>query len=161
MGNYSYKILKSFFIKVTVIVMSLCYVFGPSHQMVSKLLHTLSHSIETSNLFTEYAKHEHKHHDHHHDHHHHHTQLEAVEKHTHSHKVLDVIDIVLEGSNSKNDSKNAERVSFKIDKHIEVKKNFKIQILDWSIKKESIYIFNIQKVHKGYLYGLIVPPQSA
>ncbi|XMO85994.1 hypothetical protein AAFN75_14485 [Algibacter sp. AS12] len=152
MDNTTHNILNSFFIKIAVIAMSLCYVFGPSHYVVSQLLHTISHSIEASTLFSGHHSHEH-----HHDHHHIRTGHAVTE--THSHEILEVIDSVLESSNSESDSKKSEIVTFKLDKHLETNKYYQIQNLDWSLKGQSAFNFNKQKVRKGYINGLIEPPQ--
>ncbi|MEP3835998.1 MAG: hypothetical protein ABJM36_00020 [Algibacter sp.] len=150
MDNNTLKILKSFIIKIAVIAISLCYVFGPSHHVVSQLLHSLSHGIESSRLFLTHSSH-------HHHNHHTHTETEKTE--VHSHEIIEVIDKVLEGSNSENDSKKSEIVNFKLDKHLEVNTNFRIQNLDWSLKAQSVFIFKVQNVHKGYINSLIEPPQ--
>ncbi|WP_139205261.1 hypothetical protein [Algibacter pectinivorans] len=135
--------------------MSLYYVFGPSHYVVSQLLHTISHSIEASTVFSGGHSHEHHHHDHQH------TQTEYAVTKTHSHEILEVIDTVLESSNSESDSKKLEIVNFKLDKHLETNKDYQIQNLDWSLKGQSAFNFNKQKVLKGYVNGLIEPPQCA
>lgn len=153
MDNTTHNILNSFFIKIAGIAMSLCYVFGPSHYVVSQFLHAMSHSIEASNIFSGHDSHEHHHHEHQH------IQTEHAVTETHSHEILEVIDSVLESSNSENDSKKSEIVTFKLDKHLETNKDYQIQNLDWSLKGQSAFNFNKQKVRKGYINGLIEPPQ--
>ncbi|MFV9550874.1 hypothetical protein [Algibacter sp. PT7-4] len=144
------KQLKSLFLNVVVITMSVCYVFGPNYKVVNKLLHSLSHQIniqENLNSTTFSKVH----------HHHHHSK--NVSEINHNHEFLEILNEVLEASSTKNNPETPEILEFKIDKHIKTREDYLTRHLFWFSTYKKVFFAPYQKVSKGFLKEIIKPPQ--
>ncbi|WP_299767300.1 hypothetical protein [uncultured Dokdonia sp.] len=151
------KGIKPFILNLIIVTMSLLYVFAPVHVEVNKLLHAVSHSLEmpdyilthqdTSGIHTPISTHESE------------THKNIIAH--HDHKVIALLDNILEGANQNSDSSDAQTSTLKIDKHINnythnAKEPFEITFL------ETIQRFpeEIKRVCKGYLQGFRKPPKA-
>ena len=112
MNKNAQKGLKPFVIKIAILVMSICYVFGPSHTEVNKLLHVITHQLEmpdnvishstVSNL--DYEVHE--------------THALNKSEEVHNHNLLQLLDSILKASGSEQNHDNSKILTLKIDKHL-------------------------------------------
>lgn len=156
MNNNTQKGFKPFIFKFVVIAMSMCYVLGPLHKDISNLLHIVSHQLEMENSGVAHASLEHTNHDQLH-------HFNSVSENHHSHKILDVLNHILEASNTEtntdNDTENHEKLIKKIDKHTRIARNFKTQNSFPYFKLQQKDIFKIEKIHSGFINGIIQPPR--
>jgi len=97
------KGIKPFILNFIIVTMSLLYVFAPVHVEINKLLHTISHSLEMPDYILT-----------HQDASDIHTPIRTHESETHKniiahhdHKVIVLLDNILEGANQNNDSSDA------------------------------------------------------
>ncbi|WP_298553765.1 hypothetical protein [uncultured Algibacter sp.] len=132
--------------------LSICYAFGPSHNEINKLLHILTHQLEMPDTVLVHSNLNDLEHDDVHF-------FKNEQKGLHNHKVLEILDNILEASNSESDSENSELVNQKIDKHIRVKKRLKKQVLFLSLQIEQTFLFNPRKIQEGFIKKTIEPPQ--
>ena len=135
--------------------MSVLYVFGPVHIEVNKLLHTISHGLEMSDFILDHQNTSGIH-----------TNTHKSETHKnivvyHDHKVITLLDKILEGADQNNDNSDIQTIIFKIDKHIthytsNPEESFTIS----SLEKIQPFLEQKKKVCKGYLQGLSPPPKT-
>jgi hypothetical protein len=142
---------KPFIIKIAAIAMSICYVFGPSHHQVNQFLHSVIHQLEMPDMVISHNQADNlKHHIGH--------DFSHVKEDSHDHKILNIIDNVLEASNTENDSKNSEIASVKIDKHIRIYEIIKSQNdLSYKLLKKE-FKSTKEKILKGFTRESIDPP---
>ena len=153
MNKNAQKGLKPFVIKIAILVMSICYVFGPSHNEVNKLLHVLTHQLEmpenvishSTTYHSVYKAHE----------------IHALNKskEVHDHSILQLIDSILKASDSKKNQEDSTFLSLKIDKHLTTKISYQNQQLTSSIIVKHLFSFTKQKIQKGFRRGIIEPPE--
>ena len=153
MNKNAQKGLKPFVFKVVIIAMSICYVFGPSHNEVNKFLHVLTHQLEMPDNIITHSITMHS------DYKVHGTHSSNKSEEVHNHKLLEFLDTLFKASDSEKNKENSKIISFKIDKHLTTKYSYKNQQLTSSIPVEHLFLFTKQKIQKGFRSGVIEPPQ--
>jgi hypothetical protein len=154
MNKNAQKGLKPFVLKVVVIAMSICYVFGPSHNELNKLLHILVHQLEmpdsvlTHSIQTnsDYEVHE--------------NHSFNVSEEVHDHKLLQVLSNILKASNSDRNQEKSIILNLKIDKHLTTDYSYHNQLLTPTLPDKHLFSFTKQKIQKGFQRGILVPPQQ-
>lgn len=145
--------IKLYAINIAVIVMSICYVFGPSHNEINKFFHLLTHQLEMPDNLIKHSTTLHSNHKEHVTH----QVNKSIE--VHNHKLLQFFNNIFKASNTDNDSDNSEIVHKKIDKHLSNKQYFKTRVEHSNFKFQENFAFIKQKVQKGFNQRIIEPPQ--
>ncbi|GGD05340.1 hypothetical protein [Hyunsoonleella pacifica] len=143
------KGFKPFVFKITIVIMIMCYIFGPLHNEISNVLHVLSHQIEMSATFTSHADNSRFNH----QITHHTLQFEA-----HQHEILELFNKIIEASNLATDNENPLLVKQKIDKHIRTKKEVKYMGI-YTYNLQSNYSSIIECTLNGYVFAIFEPPK--
>ena len=134
--------------------MSILYVFGPVHIEIHKLLHTISHGLEMPDFILGHQTTSGSH-----------TNIHKSETHKniavyHDHKVITLVDKILEGSDQNNDNSDIQTIIFKIDKHItHYTDNPEESFTILSLETIQPFLEQNKKVCKGYLQGFKKPPK--
>jgi len=153
MNNNAQKGWKPFVLKIAIIGMSICYVFGSSHSEVNKLLHVILHQLEMPNNVMSHTTTMHSNYKMHVTH-----SLNKPER-DHNHKLLRFLDTVLKASDSKKNQENSNVLSIKIDKHLTARNSYKYYESTVSIPVQHVFLFTEQKLQKGFGKDTIEPPQ--
>lgn len=138
--------------------MSICYVFGPAHQEVNKILHILSHHLEKPSFVMTHSNHDnrafiktidgnnqHK---------------RTIELQPHSHEFIDFFAGLLKTSGCDNTPANTNQVDQKIDKYIKSDEiSSKSRAILFLLEKKSNYAEIKQKPFKGYFEFKKQPPR--
>lgn len=138
--------------------MSLLYLLGPVHVEVNKLLHTIAHGLEMPDYILSHkdiransskvATHE--------------SEDHKNNTEYHDHKVITLLNKILEGSDQSSDSSDAYLIAYKINKHIN---NDKYHPKDESLKVVFLEVRHCfsdteKRICKGYLQDFREPPQA-
>jgi len=143
---------KPIVLKIAIVAMSLCYVFGPLHQELNSFLHAVTHQLEMPQDILQHDNSRSSD-----------FQKQAYTTHIsdsgHDHKFLQLLDSLLKASDSEKNQEDSIRASVKTLKYIKpnIFKNHKTTILPFLAK--HIFLFKKQKIKKGFQTGIIEPPQ--
>ncbi|MBC3759105.1 hypothetical protein H7U19_11855 [Hyunsoonleella sp. SJ7] len=152
MNSTAQKGLKPFAIKIVAIAMSMCYVFGPSHSEVNKVLHILVHQLEMPENVMSHTSAERTNHAGHTNH-----KLKNDE--AHQHTFLETIQKILKASDTDNDKDEPKIVFQKIDKHIRTNLTYKRQSFFSAQHIRHQFFVKLQHIRNGYPDGKFQPPQ--
>ena len=150
MNNKSRKGWESFVIKVMVISMSICYVFGPSHNEIDKMLHFIVHQLDQPESLLTHSNLDDKHHVDH--------NLKVNNK-EHQHTVLDTLSKILKVCGLDDEPDNEKIVLRKIDKHLRTKKIYNNRDLFFESHIKDKFLFLNKNIHQGFLKSKLQPPQ--
>ncbi len=151
MNRNAQKGLKPFVLKATIVVMVMCYIFGPLHKEINNVLHVVYHQIELPNSTVISDSNSLKFNDDGETHHY-------MQNKKHHHNFLEFFNKIIEASNSDNNSENSTIVKLKIDKHIRTKK--KVKVLEfYSYKSKHISSRMIKCTLNGYSFKVFQPPK--
>jgi len=153
MNKIAQKGWKPFVLKVVIIAMSICYVFGPSHNEVNKLLHVLTHQLEMTDHVIAQSTTIHSNNEVHEAH-----ALNTSED-GHEHKILKVLERILRATDSNQNQERSNILKLKIDKHLRSKADYKQNFFTLSIPIKHLFLFTEQKILKGYKQNATEPPQ--
>jgi len=135
--------------------MSVLYVFGPVHIEIHKFLHTISHGLEMPDFILGHQNTSGSH-----------INTHKSETHKniaayHDHKVITLVDKILEGSDQNNDNSDIQTIIFKIDKHItHYTDNPEESFTILSLETIQPFLEQNKKVCKGYLRRSSPPPKT-
>ncbi|WP_282123513.1 hypothetical protein [Algibacter mikhailovii] len=156
MYNGFSKGFKPFIIKLVVVTLSTCYVLGPAHLEVKKVLHFLAHHIQKPSFVISHSVHDN------------HTyknliaknkgKLSNVKVEPHSHEIIDWFAGVFKNSQKDKGPLSKYDITFKIDKHIKHKNNRKYQFVAFFRVLETNYALIKDKPCKGFIKYLKEPP---
>lgn len=138
--------------KIIIVLMSLLYLLGPLHVEVNSLLHTITHTIEKPDTVLAHQK-----------------RTGIVNAHKsikhknatlkHDHKIIDLVDDILEGAEKDSESPEKQEISLKVDKHIRIQTNIaKDEEILICSQKSSLWKTIKNKIEKGYKNDPIKPP---
>lgn len=142
-----------FAIKGIIVMMSLLYVLGPIHLEMKRFLHTTVHTLEMPETILSHQK-----------------KSETVKIHDniehknvithHNHEVIDLVEKILKGTNTRSESPDPLLTYHKIDKHISLRKSL-AQGKYLFCLSEAIQSFLVidNKLCKGYPIGFTKPPE--
>lgn len=149
------KGLKPFVFHLIIVAMSVLYVFGPVHVEVNKLLHSISHGLEMPDYILDHQNTSGSH-----------TNIHKSETHEniavyHDHKVITLLDKILEGADQNSDDSDIQTIIFKIDKHItHYTGNPEEASNILALEVTQPFLEQKKKVCKGYLQGFRKPPKA-
>lgn len=133
-------------------LISMCYILGPLHNEVGKILHTILHQIEIPENIISHSDDAFTHNEYSKDH-------ILYYENEHNHTFLDFLNRVLKTSDNENNTDNSVIVNFKIDKHIRNKEKLENRIVFISTLRNKIFKFQNKSIQKGFLYTILQPPQ--
>jgi len=147
------KGLKPKFIKQIALLMSICYLINPLQNQIIEVLHSLSHSLEIpSSIFTHENKSI--------------TAFESHESHSHDnrvseheHELIDLVDLILDGSSEDKDSEDAPLKEFKVKKHL-VAYSLKLPFKFFVNSSKTTFFYH-PKLKDGHPQIISLPPQSS
>lgn len=150
MNNNNRKGWESFVIKIMVISMSICYVLGPSHNEIDKMLHFIVHQLEQPESLLTHSKLEDKYHIEH--------SFKSNNK-EHQHIVLDMLSEIIKICGLDDEPDNKKIVFQKIDKHLRTKKIDNKRDLFFESHIKHKFSFLKENIHQGFLKSKLQPPQ--
>lgn len=156
MNNKVSKGFKPFIIKLVIITLSICYVLGPAHLEVKKMLHIFAHHIQKPSFVITHSGHDNsaykklitqnK------------GQLGSVRVEPHSHEIIDWFAGILKHVRPEKVPLGNNNITFKIDKHINNKNNSKYEFVAFFKDLETNYALIKDKPRKGFIRYLKKPP---
>lgn len=154
MNSKTLKRFQPFLLKIAIIAMSICYVLGPAHNEINKLLHVLAHQLDMPEMVLSHSKIIHLEYEIHNNHH-----FSSNQKENHDHNFLEFIDGILKSSDAQKKNENTIIDSNKLDKHIRTKDFYNGQkiLQHYNLHK---FIIVYKKPFKGFLKGVFQPPKS-
>ncbi len=151
MNSTSQKGLKPLLLKVIAIAMSLCYVLGPSHRELNKVLHVFVHQLEMPETVLSHANDYSSNHVDHGDF--------NRDNNSHKHGILDALTKIIEASTNDHDSNHSKTITLKIDKHLKNRHLKWVQYVVTYQKVQHKFIFAPQNIHSVFLDVQLQPPQ--
>jgi hypothetical protein len=142
-----------FAIKGIIVMMSLLYVLGPIHLEMKRFLHTTVHTLEMPDTILSHQKKSEV------ANIHHNIEHKTVIAH-HDHEVIDLVEKILKGADTRSESPDPLLTNHKIDKHISLRKSMS-QGKDLFCLSEAMQSFPDidNKLCKGYPNGFTEPPE--
>ena len=150
------KGLKPFIFKVIIIMMSLLYVFGPVHNEVNELLHTIVHSLEmpdhilshedTATTIRRTDIHE--------------STSHTIHDAPHDHEVISLLEKILKGSDQGNTDSDHTLIKYQLDKHINNYTYEQIDEIFMPLAVKHRFSEKEKRICKGYLRGFLDPPKT-
>lgn len=130
----------------------ICYLANPLQNQISTVFHEISHVLEVpENLLSHPIASNHGNDTHHYDEH-----YKLVED--HQHKLIDLIDSILNASDNDEPSKESLLTDIKFDKHITTRNYTIKKVLPTSVQANHGTPKN--KIHTGHLEVLEKPPRN-
>jgi hypothetical protein len=152
MPRKSKKGLKPFFIKYLALFIGICYIANPLHQEIGKVFHEISHVLEVPDKLVSHPTAS----NHGNDTHHYHKHYKLVVD--HQHKLIDLINSILNASENDKPSKESLLTDIKFDKHITTRNYTIKKSLPTSVQANHGTPKN--KIHIGHLEVLEKPPRN-